>query len=363
MIVLSSVIAAVVVAVALAVPEVANAPRDAIGRLLLPHSFALAVAALATYGLCAIFLAAVTLIVGAFQIRHYLLRPTTEHNSAERSWIAAFGVSGFRQLAPKLAPMLVEPGGSDGRIALQAWFSPKEIRSEIARLYYISLARCHFFSAVILLAGVVGLGLAQDRASLPFFSVAIPTASAILTLVGLVLLAALGRIVIDVTAEPLIETAAQLSAERAEIGLLRRAVELLETARDAWPAKGHASVASTTPELSAELFGMIERDHYALLDALDRLTTNTDALQAAVRSACETLAASADKFAVPDSILNMIVDLRGAVEGLKEAILHLPTHSPEHQEGRPSRPLARPQTREPQLARELQNLLREIGTS
>ena len=62
--------------------------------------------------------------------------------------------------------------------------------------------------------------------------------SAILIVAGLLLLAVMGRIAIDVTAEPLLETIAQLTVEPVEIGLLRRVVSLLEAGGDGPVAGG-----------------------------------------------------------------------------------------------------------------------------
>src|SRR6266436_4136310 len=156
MIVLSSAIGAIVVGAALAVPEVLNAPRPEIGPMLLLHLPALAVAALAMYALCAMLLTTATLVAGTLRVRHHLAS-TASDRAPQRDWVADFGANGFRQLAPRLAPALAQSTRADGRVVLQSRFVPNETRSEIARLHYISLARSHFFSAFIVLAGVVGL--------------------------------------------------------------------------------------------------------------------------------------------------------------------------------------------------------------
>lgn len=358
MIVLSSAVAAVVAAGAIAIPEVSSAPPDEIGQLLLPHFFAFVVAALAVYALCAMLLATATMVAGTLNVRHYLFRATVDRTLDQPQWTAPFGMSAYPQLVPKLASIFVQSARSDGQAALQAWFSPKDMRSEITRLYYISLARCHFFSALIVLTGAVGLGLAQDRGSLPFLLGPIPTASAILTLVGLMLLAALGRIVIDVTAEPLFETIPQLPTERSETALLRRAVELLEAARET-DAFGRDASSSTPSQLPEKLSAVIEQGHHALLNAVDRLTVNTEALEAAVRSSVETFATTVHTSTAPQESLAAASELRRAVEDLTAVMRHLsaaPQESPD-----PSLPSGpRRPTATPQLARELQNLLQEI---
>jgi hypothetical protein len=141
MIVLSSAVAAAVAAGAIAIPEVSSAPPNEIGQLLLPHFFAFAIAALAVYALCAMLLATVTVVAGILHVRQHLLRATVDQTLDQPQWIVPFGMSGFRQLVPKLVPILAQSARPEGRAALQTWFSPKEMRSEVARLYYISSAR------------------------------------------------------------------------------------------------------------------------------------------------------------------------------------------------------------------------------
>jgi hypothetical protein len=363
MIVLSSASAAIVVAAALAVPEISNAPQQQIGQALLPHSFALAVAALAVYALCTMLLTTATLVAGSLRVRDYLVRAAVDRTLTRRRWVTVLNANGFRQLGSRLAPVLVQSAGANERVVLQTRFDPDETRSEVARLYYICLARSHFFSALIVLAGVVGLGLAQDRGSLPFLVAAIPTASAILILVGLMLLAALGRIVVDVTVEPLIDTIAQLPSERIEVGLLRRAVELLEMACNA-PAFENNRAPAASPQLAEGLMGLLEQGQNALLDAVDRLTANTQALEATVRSSIEIVASTAHTTAAPQQSIDGFSELRGAVEELTGVIQRLSTLAGETREAPlPVSPVGRSETPAPQLARELQSLLKEIESA
>jgi hypothetical protein len=315
-----------VITTAFAVPEISNAPRDMLGQTLLPHIFALAVAAIAVYALCAMLLTTATLVAGSLRVRQYLVRASAERTLTQRQWAAVLVANGFRQLASRLSPMLVQSGNADERLTLRSSFNPDAARSEVARLYYISLARSHFFSALIVLAGVVGLGLAQDRGSLLLLPGAIPTASAILILVGLMLVAALGRIVIDVTAEPLIETIEQLPAERTEVGLLRRAVELLEIARSAPDALSNPA-SSTPPQLLEGLVAVIDKGHRAVLDAVNRLAANTQTLEAAVRSSAEIVATMEHSAGQRPS--DVLTELRGTVEELTAVIRDLNLAPPE----------------------------------
>jgi hypothetical protein len=355
-IVLSSAIAAIVVAAALAVPEVINAPRSEIASTLLPHLLALAVAALAAYGLCAMLLTTANLVAGTLRVRTHLARPAPDRVPARRDWLAAFGTNGLRQLARRLVPALARSGREDGVFAIQTRSAANETRSEIARLYYISLARSHFLSALIVLAGIAGLGLAQDHGSLPFQH-EIPTGSALLITIGLVLLAVLGRIAVDVTAEPLLETIAQLPAERVEIGLLRRAVELLELA-----CNGTAAEAPAVAQLPERLVTAIEQGQHALLDAVGQLSANTQALETTIRtSAAQQRPVDGDKVAE----VTAFPELQAAVEELTAVLRRLGAVSENAQEtALDIDPLLPPRgSPAPRLARELRRLLQEIDAA
>src|SRR6516165_1693556 len=224
--VLSSAIGAIFLATALAVAEVMNAPRSEIGTMLIPHLPVLAVGALGVYGLGAMLLTTTNLVASMLWMRHHLGRAAVDRTPAWRDWIAALGTTEFRRLATRAAQ--AGPETTDDGAGVPARFSADEARREIARCNYICLARSHFLSVLIVLVGIVGLGVAQNRGALPFQTGVIPTVSAALIVAGLLLLAALGRIAVDVTAEPLLETIARLPVEPEEIGLLRRVVSWLD---------------------------------------------------------------------------------------------------------------------------------------
>ena len=212
-----------------------------------------------------------------------------------------------------------------------------------------------------MLVGIVGLGIAQDRGVLPVQTGAIPTVSAILIVVGLVLLAALGRIAIDVTAEPLLETISPLSPEANEIGLLRRIVSLLE------PARGVAEadrISELPPRFPAQLVSAFEEGHRPLLDAIHRLSENTQALEAALHSSVAAFernvrAAGAQQKPVDDGAASS-AELQAAVEDLT-AVLRRLSAVPE--EAQPPVLAGRRTALSPGLARELRRLLSEIDAA
>lgn len=367
MIVLSSAIGAIAVAAAVALPELLDVSRSEAGPTLLLHLPALVVAAFGAYALGAMLLTMATLLAGLLRVRHHLGSAAPDGARPRRDWLVALGSGGFRQLAPKLSPALAQSAAADERIALETGFSASEMRREITRLHYISLARSHFFSALIMLAGVVALGLAQDHGPLSILSGAIPTTSAVLILVGLMLLTCLGRIAIDVTAEPLLETISQLPAERAEIRLLRRTVQLLETARAA-PAPGDDSAPASTAHQPERLVAVIEQGQRALLDAVGRLSANTRELGAVLRSQVETLETSMQTIAQrPPGGDNSQTDAAGFPElqatiAELTAVLQRLSGVPEDEAEGSERHEAEPTSRlpAPRVARELRKLLQEI---
>jgi len=358
MIILASTVAAIAVAAALAGPEVLSAPRADLISALVPHLPSLAVAALGVYALGAMVLTTATLVLGTLSIRQRLGRAGTYRALPEGDWIAAFGATELRRLAPRLAPT---PARTTARtVVLQNCFRPAAARGELTRLHYIGLARSHFFSALITLAALVGLGLAQDHGTVPLPASTIPTTAALLMLIGLGLLALLGRIAIDVTADPLIDALSQLPFEQAEAGVLRRAIEALEAARGSGtPTDDRGSVPMF--HVTERLALVVEEGHRTLIEAIGRLSANADALEhrmqgsiEAIETATKTIAASMQTAAGP-------AELRGAVEALTavlERLANLPDAAEAVPPGIDQAPPVIPA--EPRLARELRRLLREI---
>src|SRR5207249_2091132 len=129
---------------------------------------ALAVAALAVYALCTMLMVTATLLAGILRIRRDVEATGLNPDPGHRDWVEAFGGSGLGQLALKLGLGPAPGKNAELRYSPGTRFSASEMRGEFARLYYISLARAHFFSALVVLAGIVGLGVAQERGSLPF---------------------------------------------------------------------------------------------------------------------------------------------------------------------------------------------------
>ena len=365
MIVLASAIGAIVVGAAMVGPELLEARRFDFGSILLPRLSMLAVAALAVYALCAMLLATGTLIGDALAVRRRLGRIASYSRPTQRDWTAAFGSTEWHRLVPSPVAEPARRAGASETILLQRRFSADAARGEIARLHYLWLARTHFFSALIVLTALVGLGLAQDHGSVPLMLGEIPSISAILMIVGLLLLAILGRIAIDVSTEPLIEMISQLAAEHLEIGLLRRLVEVLDAVCTATAV--NVGTPASTFQLPKRLEVVIEEGQRSLLDAARHLSATTDALGAtigssvdALKTAISTAAAQLPPIADQGNEAFGFSELQVAVEALT-ALLERLTMVPDTSLGADQ--TARREVQEPHLARELRQLLREIETA
>jgi len=366
---LSSGIGAIVLATALAVAEAMNAPHSDIETILMPHVPVLAVAALGVYGLGAMLLTTTNLVVSMIWMRHHLGRTVFGRTPAWQDWIAALGTDGFRRLARRSAQ--AGPEIADDSFALPDPFAAGEARREIARRNYICLARSHFLSVLIVLVGIVGLGVAQNHGALPFQTGVIPMLSAILIVAGLLLLAALGRIAIDVTAEPLLETIAQLTVQPEEIGLLRRVVSLLDAGRD--DPVSDERIGELPARFPEQLVAAFEQGHLTLLNAVSRLSDITQALEAAMRTSTEAFetamrSAAAQQRPVDDAKIGGAMsfpELQAAVEELT-AVLRRLSAGPEEEATPLAAYAAAPAHRKasaPGLARELRGLLQEIDAA
>jgi len=369
MIVLSSAIGAIVVAGSMVGPELLlEAPRSDFESILLPHLSMLAVAALAVYALCAMLLASGTLIGDALSVRRRLGRIGRYPRPTQSDWTAAFGSTELHRLVPSPVAEPTRRAGANEPILWQRPFSADAARGEIARLHYLWLARTHFFSALIVLTAFVGLGLVQDRGSVPFLLGEISAISAILMLVGLILLAILSRIALDVSTEPLIETISQLAAEHLEIGLLRRLVEVIEVICTASAVNVRAP--ASTLQLPERLEALIEEGQRGLLDAARHLSVTTDALGARIGSSVDALNAAINTAAVqlPPTADHGnqafgFSELQGTIEELT-AVLKRLTTVPDTMEDTSlgADRAARRKVQEPHLAHQLRQLLQEIET-
>jgi hypothetical protein len=369
-IVLSSATIAITAAAALAWPALSLTPPAAIVPALMPLIPTFVVTALAVYALCAIVLAAGNLVFVSLHLRRHLTHGAAHPSAAGPDWTAAFAESGLQRLAPMPAFSQPRSARAAGMLVLQDRFHPGEARKEVARLYYIWAARTHFFSALIALAGAVSLGVAQQHGPLPIVPGPIPTAPAGLILVGLILLAILARLAIDVTIDPLIEVISGFPTEPIDVALFRRAVEVLEDAPIPRPERDHGAPASIL-QIPDRLVGALEEGHRVLSDAIERLSATTDGLASTTRSSIEALESTfrAAEQRQPPALsttadMAELSHLRQAMVALTAALERTPAGPAAGRDTVPGTDLAvRRRDAQPDLADQLKQLLQEIGTT
>jgi hypothetical protein len=367
MMALASAAVAIAAAAALALPLLSTHPPYVALPGLLQQAPALAVAALAVFAFAAMLSSTATLVGSALATRRRLARLMLLRSASELDWNGAFGRTGLRQ---RLAQPLAAAGPGRVALVLAGPFAPPGARRELARLHYIWLARSHFFSALVVLAGLVVLGLVQEQRPLPLLSVAIPTAAAAVALAAALLFAALGRLALDIAMEPLVEALARLPVERPDTALLRRVVELLEYARAPVPAPT-ASPAPGGLEVGEQVAATIAEGHRALLAAIAELAQRTAAVGPTIEAAIAALAGAIGEIPIPSlppagsGDDGRLAELRTAVETLTAVLERLAAVTETTAEA----PMAegdgapRPVAATPRLAHELRQLLREIETA
>ena len=365
-IVLISAICAVLAAAALVEPELRHSTSSDLWVVVRPHIPTLAVAAFGIYALCAMLLTTGTLVAETLFVRHRFEGSSAYRMRTRRDWPVALSSIGLHRLASGLITETTQSAREGTTVSLTGRLHSSSARGEIGRLHYLWLARSHFFSAVIVLTALAGLGLAQDHGSVPSALGIIPTISAILILAGLILLAILGRIALDVSAEPLIEAISQVPAEPLEAVLLRRAAELTEATHAVEVT--HDGIPKPTLQLPERVEAAIKEGHRALLDSVGHLVATTDALGTTLRSSIDALNSTISTSITPlqsiagrDRVAPGVSDLQRAVEALTAVLKRLTTTSAIGEEPSPGRDIARRGPSEPRLAQELRQLLQEIG--
>jgi hypothetical protein len=190
-----------------------------------------------------------------------------------------------------------------------------------------------------------------------------------LALGGLLLLTGLGRLVIDVTVEPLVEKILRLPGEQPETRLLRRMTELVEAARASDASRSETARRPVSGELLERLAIAVEESRRAWLDTVADLSAAADALRATMGGSAEAMQASLHSVlarlsaaAPSDADARGFAEFQAAVERLTTAIEHLgmssnaPMNEAASIEAAPRR--GAPANR---VAAELAKLLREIN--
>jgi hypothetical protein len=201
--------------------------------------------------------------------------------------LSAFAQSGLQRWASRvfdLAP-LDEPG-TRRKIVLQGRFSFGHARQEFARLYRLRLARSQFFTALVVLVAIAGLGWLQDGAQLSIFGMVFTPWQSLVAIVALVLLSTLGRLAIDAAIESLLDKISELPIERIELRLMRNMTAALEKVT----APIQASVQRPFGDLELfleRLTRTVETERRSLTEPIQQLSASAERLTAIATTICE----------------------------------------------------------------------------
>jgi hypothetical protein len=346
----SGILVAVLAAGGLASPWLHTTPPSALAASAAAHAAPLALAALATYALWTLLATTAVWESELYRLRARLAGLVEKPQPPPRQLAALCAETRFQLVAVWLGGEPAEPAPEAGGAAAM----PEALRGEAVRLLHIWLARAHFYSALALLAALAAFGIVEDyRPVLPLPS-AIPTMWALLALVGLVLLALLARLGIEVSVEPVVEPLRWLAAGR-------RASELTKR-RAATPAD--AALTAILKELGQRIASAVDSRRDAALAAAAKLAAATEAGTAALRSSVDGLQAALDAAVErlpgqpPVDPPAGFAELQAAIERLTAALTQLGEPA-EAGEGLTTRSPGRVVADE-KLARELAQLLREI---
>jgi hypothetical protein len=347
---------AILAGAALIRPELVLTSHSGLLASLPPVLPTFAVAVLAVFGLCAIWLSAASVIALTVSQRRRVERLSIEPAAADAD-----------TLSGGLCRRLSMPASTPGRAGALHRMAPSEMRREVIHLYYLAAARGQFFSALIVLAALVVVGVAQQQGALRVVFGPIPTVAAALALAGLVLLAFLARIAVDVSAEPLIDAIDWFPVEPSGAELVHRAVARIEAAAAVLPSQPLPAPPAAAPDVSDRLVAAVETSQQALGAASERLVATSDRFAAATTAAidtfAETLRAQPPRGAGEDSAATVaaIGQLRDAVVRLT-SLLQQPRAASAGTDtaAAPGGPAREPL---PDLAEELRKLLQEIETA
>jgi hypothetical protein len=324
---------------------------------------------LAAYAGLVLLLTTAAVALDLVRVRFRLDGPGTPSHG---EWAAAFAGTGLARLADRaldLAPADPRQAAAVAELVLQSRFDPGRLRREVLCHYRDWLVRGHFATALVLLAVIAGLGLAQDYANARVAGFLMPSRSALAAIGALAVLAVCGRLAVAAAAEPLIDTIAQLPLPRVEMRLFDALSALVHRDGEIVRA-GSAAVPATTAinPMLERLALALEGGRDALREAIARLSANSAALAAAARAIAEHQTGSGQPGADPGAV----AELRQAITALAVTIEHLPAATAQHGaagEGQPPAaaaaaaaepPRRRRTTRRSDLGSELRRLISEF---
>jgi hypothetical protein len=223
-------------------PELSVASLPELPSIVARHSLELAPGVVFLYAFIALILTTIVSATSITRARARLAEVVTRDQL-----LAVFAETGLERLASRildLAPS--EWPAFREMIVLQSQFSFGRARREFAHLYRDRLARVHFFTALAVILAIGALGCIQDHGQISISGITLPAGPAFAGAVALAVFGILGRLAIDIAAEPLLDRISGLPVERLDVTLLRAIVAGLErvgsgSVSDPGPARSRQS--------------------------------------------------------------------------------------------------------------------------
>lgn len=299
-------------------PLFAGAPPSDWASTLFSHLSLFGLLAILLFALFVMLLTTAVMIIDASRVRSRLDRSRLPTRQDWEEAFAATALSGLDTRLLDLAPH--ERRSSSQDISLLSRFDAAAARREIGRQFSRHLARAQFFTALGLAFAIALFGWTLKLGAHSAIPVAIPAAGIAVAALVLALLAAIGRAIVMMAAEPLLDTIAALPFERLESELMRRIGGVLL----AGSADRARLPPPPSPAIEAQLVRLTEsigETRRVLVDATENLSRHAETLALAARSIAERPSESGTS----DLRSSDSEALRAAIERLAESAERLAT--------------------------------------
>lgn len=178
-----------------------------LGLIVSSNIASIAVSSLAIYaGIVLLLSTAITLV----DLRCVLSRLSVVLAPTRAEWFASFEGAGLARLAARLLDLADEDISVSGHAVLRFRFDIGFGRQEIQYLFRNSLTRVHFFTALVALIGMAGLGWAREQGLIALPGLAIPGGPIFAVVAALIALFALATFAVNAAAELLVDEIADL---------------------------------------------------------------------------------------------------------------------------------------------------------
>jgi hypothetical protein len=300
-----------------------------LGLIVSSNVASIAVSSLAMYaGIVLLLSTAITLV----DLRRVRSRLSAVLSPTRGEWFASFEGTGLARLAARLLDLADEETSVSGQAVLRFRFDIGFGRQEIRYKFRNSLTRVHFFTALVALIGMAGLGWAREQALFALPGLAIPGGPIFAVVAALVALFALATLAVNAAAEPLLDEIADLRFGRLDDALVRAVAVVCEARADVFQSGSDKTLEPTI---------------------IERLTESVEALTTILHATSERPGQD------PDLDVRKLSDLKIAMDRLTATLERLPAVLQQPASGSaPTNPGQIP--REGDLRRDLRELLNEF---